>query len=70
MAPRRRYPGPWKVQEHTESYVVTDASGQPLAYIYFEDEPQRQMTTRRIGQGDAYQLAHLIKRIPEWMRRD
>jgi hypothetical protein len=67
---KRRYPAPWKMQENDESYVVTDALGQPLAYVYFEDEPQRQVSTKRIRQGDAYQLAHAIKRIPERLRRD
>jgi hypothetical protein len=29
-----------------ESFVVQDATGQPLAYVYYEDEPQTQMSTR------------------------
>lgn len=64
MAPRRRYPPPWKIEEATEFYIVTDATGQRLAYIYFEDEPQRQTSMRRIGKGDAWQLARAITRIP------
>jgi hypothetical protein len=64
MATRRRYPPPWKVEEHPESYIVTDARGQPLAYVYFENEPTRQSTTRRINQDDAWQLARAITRIP------
>jgi hypothetical protein len=34
---RRRYPAPWKVEEHTESYAVVDAAGQRLAFVYFEE---------------------------------
>jgi hypothetical protein len=67
---RRRYPGPWKVIENGESYLVTDATGNKLAYVYFEDEPQRRMAMGRIGQADAYQLANLIARIPGFIRRD
>jgi hypothetical protein len=70
MAARRRYPPPWKVEENGESYIVTDASGQKLAYVYFEDEPQRQMTMKRIGKDDAWQLARAITRIPALLRRD
>jgi hypothetical protein len=54
MAACRRYPAPWKVEENKESYVVTDATGQKLAYVYFEDEPQRQLTMKRIGEDDAW----------------
>jgi hypothetical protein len=46
---RRRYPPPWKVEENRKSFVVADALGQKLAYIYFEDEPTRQSVTERIG---------------------
>jgi hypothetical protein len=70
MSPRRRYPPPWKIEENRESYVVTDATGRRLAFIYFEDEPQRQMTTERIGKDDAWQLARAITRIPALLRRD
>jgi len=44
----RRFPPPWSIEEHTESFIVKDANGQPLAYLYFEDEPQRQMSMRRL----------------------
>jgi len=70
MATRRRYPPPWRVEENEESYVVTDSSGQRLAYVYFEDEPQRQMIMKRMGKDDAWQLARAITRIPALLRRD
>jgi hypothetical protein len=67
---RRRYPPPWKVEEHSESYIVTDSMGQRLAFVYFEDEPTRQSSMKRIGKGDAWQLAHAITRIPMLLQRD
>ncbi len=67
---RRRYPAPWKIEEGSESYAVLDANGQKLAYVYFEDEPQRAMTLRRISKDDAWQLARAITRIPALMQRD
>ena len=34
----RRFP----LEERQESFIVTDANGQQLAYLYFVDGPQRQ----------------------------
>ncbi len=70
MSPRRRYPAPWKVEEGSESYVVTDAMGQKLAYVYFENEPIRQGIAKRISRDDAWQLARAITRIPSLLQRD
>jgi hypothetical protein len=67
--PRRRYPPPWKIEEGGESYIVTDATGQRLAFIYFEDEPQRQSMMKRISKDDAWQLARAITRIPALLAR-
>jgi hypothetical protein len=69
-ATRRRYPPPWQVEEHAESFIVKDSKGQPLAYVYFEDEPQRRMIMNRIGKDDAWQLARAITRIPGLLQRD
>lgn len=69
MSPRRRFPSPWKIEEATESYVVTDAMGQRLAFVYFEDEPQRRSIMKRISKDDAWQLARAITRIPALLQR-
>ena len=44
MPERRHFPPPWSIEEHDESFIVRDGNGQALAYLYFEDEPQRQMS--------------------------
>jgi hypothetical protein len=48
MAPTRRFPPPRHVEEITESFKVTAANGQALAYVYHEDEPGRRMTMKRL----------------------
>ena len=35
----RRFPPPWTLDEHDECFIVRDANGQALAYVYFEEEP-------------------------------
>ena len=42
----RRFPPPWSIDDPDmklgqDCYVVRDANGHPLAYVYFEDEPGR-----------------------------
>jgi hypothetical protein len=47
MAERR--PPPWSIEERTESFIVKDGNGQQLAYLYFEDEPQRAMSMKGLS---------------------
>jgi hypothetical protein len=35
----RRFPAPWSAEVQPNYYVVRDADGQQIAYIYFENEP-------------------------------
>jgi hypothetical protein len=53
-----------------ETFVVVDGSGQKPAYLYFDEEPQRQMVTKRLSKDDAWRIARAITRIPGLMRRD
>jgi hypothetical protein len=33
----RRFPPPWSVEEGETYFVVKDANGQKLGYVYFDD---------------------------------
>jgi hypothetical protein len=50
---------PWSIEEREESFIVKDANGQQLAYLYFEDEPQRQMSMKRLSRDEAFLIAVL-----------
>ena len=39
MPAARRFPSHWSIEERQESFIVKDANGQQLAYVYFENEP-------------------------------
>ena len=60
----RRFPPPWSIVEGTESFTVKDANGQALAYLYFEDEPQRQMSMKRLSRDEAFLIAVNIAKLP------
>jgi len=48
---------------------VKDANDQPLAYLYFEDEPQRQMSMKRLSRDEAFLLAVNIAKLPSVPRQ-
>jgi hypothetical protein len=56
-------------EERTESFIVKDANGQMLAYLYFEDEPQRQMSMNRPSRDEAFLIAVNIAKLPSVPRQ-
>lgn len=65
----RRLPAPRKVIEHAESYVIEDANGQALAYVYFENDPVRRSLTNRLTCDEAWRVASNIAKLPELLKR-
>ena len=63
------FPPPWTVDEHMESFIVKDANGQRLAYLYFEDEPQRQISMKRLSRDEAFLIAVNIAKLPSVPRQ-
>jgi hypothetical protein len=68
-APTRRFTPPWTIDEQTESFIVRDAKGQALAYIYFEDGAQRQMSMKRLSRDEAFLVAVNIAKLPSVPRQ-
>ena len=52
-----------------ESFILKDANGQQIAYLYFEDEPQRQMSMKRLSRDEAFLLAVNIAKLPSVPRQ-
>jgi len=52
-----RFPPPWVIDEHPESFIVRDATGQALAYVYFEDEPSRRSAANLLTRDEAGRIA-------------
>lgn len=64
----QRFRTPWSFEESGESFTIRDADGNPLAYIYFEDEPTRRNMGKRLTKDEARRMAVQIERIPELLK--
>jgi hypothetical protein len=56
----RRFPPPWSVEDIGAAFVVKDANGQQLAYVYYEEEPGRAVGGQAAGPKDRNELCHFI----------
>jgi len=61
----RRFPPPWSAEETAAAFVVNDASGQRIAYVYFEDEPGRRTAAYLLTRDEARRIAANIAKLPD-----
>jgi len=53
----RRFPPPWIAEETDACFIVRDANGQALAYVYFEEEPGRRAAAKLLTRDEARPIA-------------
>jgi len=61
------FPAPWYVDELGESFVVRDRSGQALAHVDFESDPDneaRRAVMGRLTREEARRIATAIAKLP------
>jgi hypothetical protein len=63
--PRRRFPPLWTVEETAPCFIVRDAKGQALAFVYCEDEPGRRAVAKLLTRDEARRIAANIAKLPE-----
>ncbi|MBO0718226.1 MAG: hypothetical protein J2P55_12925 [Rhizobiales bacterium] len=61
----RRFPPPWSVEELDDCFVVCDATGQALAYVYFEDASGRRSAAKLLTKDQARRIAVNISKLPD-----
>ena len=60
-----RLKSPWRAVRSGEAFIVEDANGYPILYIYFEDEPTRASTMGRMSSDMARRVARNVARLPK-----
>ncbi len=60
----RRFPSPSTIEEHAESFIVREATGQALGYFYFEDEPGRRSAAKLLSKDEARRIAANVAKLP------
>jgi hypothetical protein len=67
--PSRRFPAPWSAEVQPNYYVVRDANGQQIAYIYYSNEPDRRSAAKLLTRDEARRIAANIAKLPEFIRK-
>jgi hypothetical protein len=61
----RRFPPPWKAEKIPGGFVVRDADGQALAYVYSRASETDVMQAEVLTDDEARRVATNIARLPE-----
>lgn len=65
----RRFPSPWAVVEVAAAFVVQDAAGRRLAYVYWDDSAmQSASSNEKLTKDEARRIAAGIGRLPELLK--
>jgi hypothetical protein len=67
----RRFQPPWTAEEANNAcFIVKDANGTALAFVYFEDDPGRRAAANLMTKDEGCRIAGNIARLPELLRAE
>jgi hypothetical protein len=63
---QRRFPPPWFTKDHNNAcFIVKDANGFAVAYVYYEEEPGRRTAADIMTRDEARRIAVNIAKLPD-----
>jgi endo-1,4-beta-D-glucanase Y len=65
----RHFPPPWTAEVTPNCFIVRDADGQQLAYVYYESEPGRRSAAKLLTKDEATRISANIAKLPELVRK-
>jgi hypothetical protein len=65
MPDSRRFPPPWHADKMPGGYVVRDANGQALAYLYSRENEAEARQAKVLTADEARRIAANVARLPE-----
>jgi hypothetical protein len=61
----RRFPPPWSADKIPGGYVVRDANGQSLVYVYSRDNEAEALQAKVLTKDEARRIAVNVARLPQ-----
>jgi hypothetical protein len=61
MMAERRFTPPWDIEDNGACFIVRDANGQALSFVYYENEPGRRAAA-------GFRIALNVAKLPELLR--
>jgi hypothetical protein len=67
--PERHFPPPWSVEDNGACFIIRDHNGQPLAHVYYEEEPGSRAAAGLLTRDEARRIAANIAKLPDLLSR-
>ena len=61
----RRFRPPWTAEVTPNCFIVRDASGQAVSYVYYESEPGRRSAAKLLSKDEARRIAVNMAKLPQ-----